>query len=377
MRIDKTSKSSINRISPEKKRVCFVIPSLQAGGMERVMSELLWYFSDKNDIEVNLVLYGITRDVFYRIPDHIEIHKPGFTFSNRRRFLDTIRTLIFLRRIIKKLKPESVLSFGEYWNNFVLLATVGIRTPIFVSDRSQPDKSLGKFHDFLRNLLYRRAKGIILQTGKARDIYLSLRSHQNVTVIGNPIRSIREDDGIIHKNKRVLMVGRLIKTKHQDRLIKMFAEVAPPDWKLSLVGYDHMKQNHMDNLKKMAKDLNIEDQVEFMGKQAGIEKIYLESSVFAFTSSSEGFPNAIGEAMSAGLPVIAYDCNAGPSEMIEDGKNGFLIPLFDDVEFARKLKLLIEDDDLRVRLGNQAREDIRFFSIENTGKRFMDYILTN
>ena len=75
-----------------QKRLCLVIPSLQAGGMERVMTELAWHFTTKRDLEVHLVLYGITREIFYSIPGNIIIHKPTFLFKNRFRFYYTIKT---------------------------------------------------------------------------------------------------------------------------------------------------------------------------------------------------------------------------------------------------------------------------------------------
>ena len=112
------------------------------------------------------------------------------------------------------------------------------------------------------------------------------------------------------------MVGRLIKTKHQDNLIKIFASINKKDWKLVIVGYDHLKQMNMEPLKKLALDHGLADRVVFAGKQSDVEKYYLSSKIFAFTSSSEGFPNAIGEAMAAGLPVVAYNCVAGPAEKL-------------------------------------------------------------
>lgn len=355
--------------------ICMVIPSLQAGGMERVMSELAWYFSSRKSPELHLVLYGISREIFYEIPASIVVHKPGFRFSNRMRLLSTIRTLFYLRKTIKQLEPDTVLSFGEYWNNFVLLSMRGLKYPVYVSDRSQPDKSLGKLHDKLRHWLYPGARGIILQTEKAREIYLRGNRHNNLFVIGNPIRIFTEIKPLHTREKSVLMVGRLIQTKHQDKLIEMFAKVAPADWILRIVGYDHMKQHHMERLKELTKELQIEDQVIFMGKQEQMEDIYQNSSIFAFTSSSEGFPNVIGEAMSAGLPVVAFDCVAGPSEMIEDGYNGFLAPLFDSESFESKLSLLIKDDHLRNELGSNARESIQRFSSEKICEAFYQTIL--
>ncbi len=353
-----------------------MIPSLQAGGMERVMSELAWSFSTREDVELHLVLYGISREIFYTIPDNIQVHKPGFKFSNRFRLFSTLRTLSFLRKTIKHIHPLSVLSFGEYWNNFVLLSLLGLKYPVFVSDRSQPDKSLGRLHDKLRQWLYPRARGIILQTEKAKEIYLQKHSHKNIAVIGNPIRLIEANGHELKQEQRVLMVGRLIRTKHQDLLIKMFAQVSPPDWTLMIVGYDHLKQQHMERLKALARDLGVEKQVVFTGKSDQIEELYLSSSIFAFTSSSEGFPNVIGEAMSAGLPVVAFDCIAGPSALIRDGETGFLAPLFDEAEFESKLGRLLNDEKLRNEMGKRAKHSIKDFAQEKITDEFFQFIIT-
>jgi glycosyltransferase involved in cell wall biosynthesis len=327
-------------------------------------------------VELHLVLYGISRTVFYPLPEGLSIHRPGFRFSNRFRLINTLRTLSFLRKRIGTLAPRSILSFGEYWNNFVLLALLGKKYPVFVSDRSQPDKSLGSFHDRLRRWLYPRSTGLILQTEKAKEIYLRKNRHPNIAVIGNPIRSFDKVYNPQPRENIVLMVGRLIRTKHQDMLIEMFARVYRHGWKLMIVGYDHLKQKHMERLKALARDLRIGDQVVFLGKQDKIEEIYLRSSIFAFTSSSEGFPNVIGEAMSAGLPVVAFDCVAGPSEMIQDGKNGFLSPLFDTEDFQNNLARLMDDKELRTQMGARARESIRRFSRDRICEEFYRFILT-
>ncbi|MDF1576036.1 MAG: glycosyltransferase [Bacteroidales bacterium] len=357
-----------------KSKICLIIPSLQAGGMERVMSELAWYFSTKKDVELHLVLYGINRTIFFPIPESARVYRPDFKFDNRYRTICTIRTLFYLRNTVKKIKPHRILSFGEYWNNFVLLSLLRLKFPVYVSDRSQPDKSLGQLHDRLRKWLYPSAQGLIFQTQKAREIFLRKHRHPNIAVIGNPIRQTDSGKTEELREKLVLMVGRFIKSKHQDLLIKMFARVSPPDWKLVLVGYDHLKQSNMENLKALARNLDMENQIQFTGKKGDLEELYLRSSIFAFTSSSEGFPNAIGEAMAAALPVVAFDCVAGPSEMISDGHDGFLIPLFDEKAFEAKLAQLISDETLRERMGNNARESIKKSSHDLIGEAFYRFI---
>lgn len=357
-----------------KKKLCLAIPSLQAGGMERVMSELVGYFSQKSEVEVHLVLYGITREIFYTIPDTIYVYRPKFEFNNSFRLFNTLKTLHFLRNTIKRIEPNTILSFGEYWNSFVLIALLGFKFPIFVSDRCQPNKSLGKFHDILRKTLYPRAKGIIAQTERARQIYKSHFYNDNIEVIYNPIRTIEISEDIIRENI-VLMVGRLIKSKNQDKLIELFLRISKPDWKLVIVGYDHLKQNVSQRLNEIIAEHRAEDTVILAGRQTDVEAYYLKSKIFAFTSSSEGFPNVIGEAMSAGMPAVAFDCMAGPSEMIIDNQNGFLIPLYDYEQFQEKLKVLMENEGLRASFGNHAREDIRRFSISNIGEQYFQLLI--
>lgn len=350
-------------------RICLVIPSLQAGGMERVMSELAEYFFKKNNDEVHLILYGINREEFYRVSPGIFIHRPDFKFNNSLRWIFAIKTMFFIRHSVKRINPIAILSFGEIWNSFVLLALTNLRYPVYVSDRCQPDKSLGRFHNFLRKALYPYAKGIIVQTSTAERIYRHQYGLNKTLVIGNPIRQTKKIINI-KKEKIVLMVGRLIETKHQDKLIEIFLSINEPEWKLVLVGYDHLKQKMSQKLVKIIADADATEKVQLAGKQTEVESYYLKSSIFAFTSSSEGFPNALGEAMASGLPVVAFDCIAGPSELIQDGLNGFLVPLFDYCQFKSRLHQLMDDESLRITMGQRASRSMEKYTIDLIGKQY-------
>lgn len=356
-------------------RICLVIPSLQAGGMERVMSELANYFCQQSETEVHLVLYGLKRDIFYAISDKIIIHSPVFEFDNRKRLWHTFQTLWFLRNKIQELQPLAVLSFGEIWNNFALLACKGLPYPVYVSDRCQPDKPLSRLHERLRKWLYPRATGIIAQTEKAKEIYSNLFQHPNIQVIGNPIRDITSDPSV-KKENIVLSVGRLIKSKHHDELIRLFVRLNKPGWKLIIVGDDALKQQNRVKLQALIDKLGATKQVILAGTRCDVEDFYRKSKIFAFTSSSEGFPNVIGEAMSARLPVVAFNCIAGPSDMINDGKNGFLVPLFDYTAFENRLKQVMEDELLQETLGKEGHLSIKQFSIEAVGKQFAQLLVS-
>jgi GalNAc-alpha-(1->4)-GalNAc-alpha-(1->3)-diNAcBac-PP-undecaprenol alpha-1,4-N-acetyl-D-galactosaminyltransferase len=359
----------------QRGRLCLVIHSLQVGGMERVMSELAGYFCQKKDLEVHLILCGRKPEIFYYVPDNLIIHRPNLEFNNRFRHISTLRRLLFLRRTVVSINPDSVLSFGEFWNSFVLLAVYGLPYPVFISDRCSPMRNFSTFHNLLRKFLYPKAKGVIAQTEKAKQLYVSQFKHNNVCVIGNPIRRINGNNLKIERENIVLSVGRLIESKHFDKLIELFADISNPDWKLVIVGDDALKQKTSVKLKELVHSLNAEENIILVGKQTHVDSYFLCSKIFVMTSSSEGFPNVIGEAMSAGLPVVAFDCIAGPSELIDDGENGFLIPLFDFVEMKRKIIMLMQNGDLRLKLGMNAQKSMRdFFPIE-IGEKYYSFIM--
>jgi len=354
-------------------KICLLVHSLQPGGMERVMSELANFFSSKPNTNVTIILYGIRPVVFFDLASNIQVITPSFKFNNHLRIFYTLRTMLFLRKRIAGIDPSTILSFGEYFNNMVLLSLIGLKVPIYVSDRCSPHKSLGWLHDTLRKLLYPKTSGVIVQTTTAKEIYKKMLPGANITVIGNPIRQIEQSRSIDRENI-ILTVGRLIRTKHHDKLIKTFSELRNKEWKLVIVGEDADRQFNMRRLKELSESLNCQDDVIFAGLRSDVDDYYYKSKIFVLTSSSEGFPNVIGEAMSAGLPVVAFDCIAGPSDMITDGQDGYLIELNNYDDLKKRLKSLMVNSEERRKIGEVARSSIKRFDLEVVGDYYYSLI---
>jgi glycosyltransferase involved in cell wall biosynthesis len=357
-------------------KICLIIHSLGIGGMERVMATLANYFVALDNVSVHLILIGRKRNIEYQLSENIKIHKPAFVFNNKLRTIHTIKTIHFIRWKVKAIEPDVVLSFGEIWNNLVLFSLLGVCYPVYVSERCKPGKNIGRLHNFLRRRLYKNAKGIIAQTSQAKKYFQNSLNHKNIEIIGNPIRFIPENTSLSRRNE-VLTVGRLIDTKHHDRLIKLFNEIQVGDWVLRIVGGDALNQRIKVMLRDTIKSLNAEEHIILEGNQNNIERYYQQAKVFAFTSSSEGFPNVVGEALSAGLPVVSYDCVAGPADMVENCENGYLIDLFDDESFKEKLKSLILDENLRKKMSENARESIKQYSPDEMSQRFYDFLISD
>lgn len=356
----------------EKKKFCCIVPDLSKGGMERVMAELATYFSSKINIEVNVILLTNRSKIFYKIPTYVAIYRPEFTFDNNIRTISTIRTLIFLRKIIKRINPDAILSFGETYNSFVLLSCLMLNVRIFVSDRSKPDKSWGFFHEHLRRFLYPFATGIISQTDYSKDFLSKETGHKNIKVIPNPIRVIEKKT--LERRNIILNVGRLIKSKRIDLLLNIFNNCKNDKWELWLVGEN--EKNEKEKLEKIVNELNLSEKVIFWGKQENVAKFYGIAKIFAFSSESEGLPNVLLEAMASGLACISFDCVAGPRDLITDGENGYLVKMYDCVEYISKLNLLIKNPALRETFANNAKKKSEEYNINIIGEKFYNFLLS-
>lgn len=357
------------------KKVCLLIDSLKVGGKERVLSQLAGYFSTRPGIEVHLILFGNYEVVHYPVPEAVILHVPSFAYQRKRRIWYAFKSLVFVRRQVRRIDPSVLMSFGEIWNSFVLLALYGLPYRLYISDRCQPDRNYNRVQRFLRKWLYPRAHGIIAQTARAKEIFEKEFGHRNVRVIGNPIREIKQHVSRNGEDLTVLTVGRLIPGKNHQKLIEVFHQIGMEDWKLLIVGGDLANQPLSTKLQAYIRDLGAEKSVILAGEQEDVDPFYLNSDIFAFMSDSEGFPNVIGEAQSAGLPVVAYDCVAGPSDMIIDGENGYLVPLHDAGLFRERLQRLMQDARLRKEFGERAKASIRRFSLDRIGASYISFLL--
>jgi len=353
----------------DEKKIALILPGIVPGGLERVMVELANSFSLVDGIEVHVI--SLTKgEQFYRLEDKVIFHEPSFFHRSFDRITFTVKTFRFLRIKLKEVKPLSLLSFGGKYNAFVLLAAMGIGIRSYISDRSRPRISYGKILDILNPILYKRAAGIIAQTEKAKQVHLERTGHKNIRVIGNPIRQT-EISPALQKQNIILNVGRFIASKHQDILLEYFASVNSENWRLIFLGDGKLKVE----VEAKAIKLGLKDRVEFPGAVKNVDEYYRKSKIFAFTSTSEGFPNVLGEAMSAGCACISYDCEAGPSELIDDGINGYLIEETDHKNYKSKLQSLIDDEELCIRFGEASRKKIvENFGIRIIRNKYLDFI---
>ena len=177
----------------------------------------------------------------------------------------------------------------------------------------------------------------------------------------------------VPRKNQIITVGRCVYEKGQHYLIEAFSKIKADDWTLVIVG-DGPKRKELET---QVLELGLTERVVFTGFQKNVDYYMSESKIFAFTSSSEGFPNALGEAMKAGLVPIAYDCVAGPSDLIEDQAHGFLVPLHQKELFKENLAKLMNSEILRKNLGDQAKIDMEKYTLEKIGNLYYNFIKEN
>ncbi len=347
-------------------RIVLILPSLASGGLEKVITELAWYFSKQKDIQVSVISL-MKGDVFFPLPDNVKLYSPVFGTSDLIRPIYLIRLMLWLRSMTKKIAPNVVLSFGGKFNSFVFLSVYGLPVRVYISDRSRPSISYGRFLDFLNPRVYKKVAGIIAQTERAKEVMIERTGHSNIKVIGNPLRM---KNGFSDERKNIILnVGRFVQTKQQELLVRYFSEINPEGWKVYFIGDGPT----MPEVKNVVAELGIEDKIHFCNVVNNVADYYNSCSVFAFTSNSEGFPNVLGEAMLAGQACISFDCEAGPADLIEDGVNGFLIEEDEHEAYVERLRALINDESLRKRFGNNAKECMLKYDFDEIGKQFLDF----
>lgn len=211
-------------------------------------------------------------------------------------------------------------------------------------------------YDFITPRFYDH---IIVLTQRAKEKF---RADDNrISVIPNPSR-FRPESISFSPHNRIIAVGRLENEKCFTSMIKAYSLVSKrfPEWKLDIYG----EGSNRPLLMSMIEEYGLSGIVRLRGFTADIEKELLSSSLLAMTSRFESFGMVLVEAMSCGLPVVAYDCPVGPGTIITDGNDGFLVPFGDEKAMADRLGQLMCDQGLREKMGRNAFESSRRYSVD-------------
>jgi GalNAc-alpha-(1->4)-GalNAc-alpha-(1->3)-diNAcBac-PP-undecaprenol alpha-1,4-N-acetyl-D-galactosaminyltransferase len=353
--------------SPQAMRLTFVIFSLSSGGAERVMSTMTNYWAAKN-WPVTLLTFDDGREPpFYKLHEGVTHVTLGIAAPSANRFrgiTSNLGRIRDLRRAIRSSGPDAVIAFMDKVNVLTLLATVGLNTPVVISERSDPHLTIiGAAWNRLRSCTYRRACRIVVQT-EAAKAFFSESLQRRTRVIPNPVflppgAAAGGSRGV---HKQIVGMGRLGREKGFDLLLEAFAQIASrhPDWSLVIWG----EGQERGGLEQQRDRLGLRDRIRFPGRTHRPFEKFREADLFVLPSRFEGFPNALCEAMACGLPVVSFDCPSGPGDIIRHSVDGMLIPPGDVAALSTAMENLMEDEKERNRLARRAIEISARFNLE-------------
>ena len=270
------------------------------------------------------------------------------------------RRTIWLRRTIRKIKPDAVLSFLTQTNILTVLATRGLATHTAISERNDPRLQRHRPRvEFMRRIVYPWADVVTANSKGALDALQAFVPEEKLAFLPNPLADSPSSETFAFTAPTVITVGRLVEQKGIDVLLAAWAKVAAslPDWRLALVGDGPLA----DELKEQAGKLGVEDSVDWVGHVSDPFPLLRGAKLFVMTSRFEGTPNALLEAMACGLPAVVSDASPGPCELIgtDESRAGLIVPVEDANATADAILRLVRQDTLRRRFGLAARERVR------------------
>lgn len=352
--------------------LCLVSPCLSMGGMENAASVMANFFA-KERLNVTLITL-FNRPHFYVLDDTIKVIDPPSDRSKGNKWWYYIKIVFYLRKNIRMISSERIFSYGDWTNILLLMACIGLKTKVFISDRASPDLKFQWHVNILRKILYPKAHGIIAQTERAaQQKYKMLGQGINIKVIPNPVKPVQLFPEIRRKNY-ILGVARHWPEKGIDRLIEAFALLKENhNYRLLIAG---SRGPATEGLLRIVERYNLKPDEIFLERVTQMDKLYAECKIFVLPSRSEGFPNALIESMAAGLACISFDCSAGPREIITHGEDGILVENGNVPELAKQIQFLIDNEKEIERLGNNALKVRDCLSLERIGKQYMEFILS-
>ena len=332
-----------------RRKLLVILPSLARGGAERVVSLLTREWSRSHYVVV--VAFNASRPAYgyHGRVLNLRLPVPPNDWSKKVRVaLFSIPRLLFL--FIRE-RPDVILSFMEPANfpAAIAAAVAGMRWRLIVSVRHNP-AALPRFRRVLMPWIYRLPRRVVVASDGARRTLLSFGVPDvKLTTIPNPV-ACREQTHVPVQMPfpmpYIMGAGRLIHDKGFDRLLQAFALLQDSELHLVILGEGEERAG----LRALAKGLSIAHRVSFLGAVSDLSAWYQYARCFVLASRNEGWPNVLLEAMANGCPTVSFCCDYGPSEIIEDQRNGILVPEGDVEALARALARVLQDSALRRRL---------------------------
>ena len=344
-------------------KISFVVADITfKGGIERVTCNLANDFSKDYEVEI-ISFFKSNKTINYKLNDQIEVKyitneiydgKPGSV----KRLIKFIKAFFRINLYFRKQEINFIIAQGMPVA-LMLFPLNFMKKKVIACEHVHYDY-YNEIIKWIRNKLYKYYYKVVVLTSKDKEKFE--KNLDNDEYIPNYISKISEKKSLLN-NKVIISVGRLEEQKGYDILIEICSKLLPdyPEWKLKIFGEGNLRKKLEEQIRKN----NMGNQILLMGTTNEIEKEYLKSDIYVMSSRFEGFGMVLIEAMNMGLPLISFDCPNGPSDIIEDSVNGYLVRNFDKEEMKNRIEELIKNDEIRIKFFNNSKKRILKFKKEN------------
>lgn len=353
------------------KEICFLIGNLDnSGGTERVTT-LIANELIKMNYKVSIISLIGGKHPFFELDSRI---KTFSLYSDKVSFKTNFFGVVYkLRNFVKNNKIDSFVVVDSISCIFSVPALYKLKVNHICWEHFNFNSDLGKKERrFARQLAARYCDTVVTLTQRDRDYWLKGTKHKaNIIPIPNPSPFPVQNNDQINTSKVVLAVGRLTHQKGFDLLLQSWSLVtlSVPDWKLIIVGEGEDKTRLTECIDKY----NLSATVYLVGSTDNVAQYYNQADIYCLSSRFEGFPMVLLETLSFGLPVVSFDCDTGPAEILED-TGSILVSPVNIEELANSLILLMNDNSLRESIADKAKKKAEIYQIENIIDRWKTVI---
>lgn len=330
---------SVYKTKKELKKVIFTCDSMNSGGAERVLS-ILSNNMVENGLDVTiLMISNHEASSFYKIDERVKLK---CLCGSSPKKINTFKRLSLLRNYFKNEQPSVVVSFLPHVSIYTHYALLGLDIHHIVSERSDPRfNPKNKLIRILKRLVYWHADGLVFQSNDALK-YFGNRAEFKGKIINNPIYfSNIEKTNYDKSNSTLISVGRFTEEKNHNLLLEGFKKAVEQrkDLILKIYGDGPLKENIISKIES----LNLNNNVVLCGLDLDWLQKSIDDTGFILSSNYEGMPNALIEALIAGLPCIVTNCGGVVSDLVCDGKNGYMFECNDSDGLCSKILMLVQN----------------------------------